>query len=217
VQTPNLHYNGVSYYNSGFLTTFAAAFPGAYLTYGLTFDVTGVFTYYCTVHPEMKAKVHVRRAGTEYPHSQSYYNRIIRNTTDAIMDRGAELLDTASDKATSHHGIVGDSAGDASLMRFFPTVAHIEVGDTITFTNRDMMEPHTVTFGALPTGFNDFFPIGNPTNFTGVGPRSSGFIGMNPGWNGDTFTVTFTTTGKFTFYCDLHDYLGMVMTVDVEA
>lgn len=206
-------YDGKSYFNSGLMSSFPALHLA--LTYSLTFGVTGDFTYHCLVHPSMIAIIHVRPAGTPYPFSQQDYNRQIEGQTNTILSDGRKLADLAEDTSNNHHVTVGIGDGLASLMRFFPQHIVIHVGDTITFTNRDPMEPHTVSFGTFPPNFNNFFPLGNPGAFDGSAPLNSGFIGANPAWFGTTFKVTFVKAGTYAFRCDLHDFLGMVATIVV--
>lgn len=217
--TPNHVYDGVSYYNSGLMSNFPGLpVPGG-TSYTLTFGVTGDFTYYCLVHPSMIAIVHVRPAGTPYPFSQQDYNQQINSGNQTILNDGQKLADRAEEQSNSHNVTVGIGDGLASLMRFFPHNIVIHVGDTVTFTNRDVMEPHTVSFavnGTFPPGTNDFPPFGNPGAFDGSTDLNSGFIGANPAWFGTTFKVTFVKAGTYAFFCDLHDYLGMAATIVVK-
>lgn len=210
-------YDGTSYFNSGLMSNFPGLpVPGGQ-TYKLTFGVTGDFTYYCLVHPSMIAIIHVRPVGTPYPFSQQDYDRQINSGDKTILNDGQKLADRAQDHSNSHNVTLGIGDGLVGLMRFFPQRIVIHVGDTVTFTNRDIMEPHTVTFGTFPPNFNDFFPVGNPKAFDGSAPLNSGFIGANPAWFGTTYKVTFTKAGTYAFRCDLHDYLGMVATIVVQS
>jgi plastocyanin len=211
-------YDGKSYFNSGLMSAFPGI--GAPTSYTLTFGVTGDFTYYCLVHPSMIAIIHVRPAGTPYPFSQKDYDRQINKGNQTILKDGRKLADIAQDQSNSHNVTVGIGDGLVSLMRFFPQRIVIHVKDTITFTNRDVMEPHTVSFavnGTFPPGTNDFPPFGNPGAFDGSTDLNSGFIGANsPPWFGTTFKVTFVKAGTYAFFCDLHDFLGMVATIIVK-
>ena len=213
-------YDGVSYFNSGLMSNFPGL--GAATSYKLTFGVTGDFTYYCLVHPSMIAIVHVRPVGTPYPFSQKDYNRQINKGNQSILKDGRKLADIAQDESNNHNVTVGIGDGLASLVRFYPQNIVIHVGDTITFTNRDVMEPHTVsfsvggTFPPTPPG-TDFVPFGNNTAFDGSADLNSGFIGANPTWFGTTYKVTFVKAGTYAFFCDLHEYLGMVATIVVKA
>jgi plastocyanin len=207
-------YDGKHYFNSGVMTLFpsASGFPHAAKTYALTFAVPGDFTYYCLVHPSMIAVVHVRPAGTPYPFSQEEYNNRIQERSQAILHDGQKLAHIAKGSSSNHNVIDGIGDGLASVMRFFPQRIVIHVGDTVTFTNRDVMEPHTVTFGPPPK--NDAARYGNPSAFNGQ-PLNSGFIGPFPGTFGPSYTVKFVKAGTYPFYCALHDYLGMDITIVV--
>src|SRR5450631_440067 len=158
------YYDGKSYFNSGLLSS--SSVLHAATRYSLTFNVAGNFTYYCLVHTPMKGLIHVRPAGTRYPFSQQDYNQQIKKATDGILQNGYELAQSAGQLASSHFIMDGVSKGSAMVMRFFPQRAVIHVGDTILFVNNDMIEPHTVTFGAGRA--NDFVPYGNPAAFDGT-------------------------------------------------
>jgi len=215
-------YDGVSYFNSGIMSSFPfVPPPPGGKTYKLTFGVTGDFIYHCLVHPSMIAIIHVRPAGTPYPFSQEDYNDQISSANQDILNDGRKLADIAEDHSNSHNVTVGIGDGLVSVMRFFPHDIVIHVGDTVKFTNRDTMEPHTVsfsvggTFPPTPPG-TDFLPFGNPGAFNGSTDLNSGFIGANPAWFGTTFKVKFVKAGTYAFFCDLHDYLGMLATIVVK-
>lgn len=206
-------YDGMSYYNSGLMSNF----PGLPVSqsYSLTFGVTGDFTYYCLVHPGMTAVIHVRLAGTSYPFAQEDYNEQIQSGVHTLLREGYKLADQAEDSSNNHHVTVGIGNGLVDVMRYFPQHIVIDVGDTITFVNRDM-EPHTVTYGPVPAS-GDFAPYGDPSAFDGSSPLNSGFLGPIPGWFGTTYQVTFVKAGTYAFRCDLHDYLGMTATIVVKS
>jgi plastocyanin len=206
-------YDGKSFFNSGLMSSF----PGLGLarTYKLTFGVTGDFTYHCLVHPSMIAIIHVRPSGTPYPFSQRDYDRQISKGDKFILKDGQKLVDRARDHSNSRNVTLGIGDGLVSLMRFYPQRIVIHVGDTVTFTNRDPMEPHTVSFGTFPPTFNNFFPLGNPKAFDGSAPLNSGFIAVDSPF-GTTYKVTFIKAGTYAFRCDLHDFLGMLATIIVK-
>ena len=212
-------YNGKDYFNSGLMSNFPALHLA--LTYSLTFTVPGDFTYHCLVHPSMIGIIHVQPAGTPYPFSQKDYDRQIDKGDNIILRDGHKLAGIAQDQSNNHNVTVGIGDGLVGVMRFFPQNIVIHVKDTITFTNRDSMNPHTVsfstggTFPPTPPG-TDFVPFGNPKAFDGSSDLNSGFIGTNPAWFGTTFKVTFVKAGTYAFFCDLHDFLGMVATITVK-
>jgi plastocyanin len=210
-------YDGVSYFNSGIMSNFPFPPPGVPggTTYKLTFGVAGDFTYHCLVHPSMIAIVHVRPAGTPYPFTQQDYNDQINSANQIILNDGRKLADIARDHSSSLNVTLGTGDAMVSVVRFFPQVIVIHVGDTVKFTNRDPMEPHTVSFGTFPPGFNNFNPLGDPTKFDGSAPLNSGFIVVGSPF-GTTYQVKFVKVGTFAFRCDLHDFLGMLLTVIVK-
>jgi plastocyanin len=203
-------YDGHSYYNSGIMANVSNTGFKAVGHYTLKFQRTGNFTYYCIVHGKgMKGTVHVRAAGTDYPFTQSQYDRQSKKEERRIVRDGERQWEAAGDQASNHKVIAGTDNETAMLMRFVHHEIFVHVGDKVTFKNAGMGAPHTVTFGHEPA--NIFAPVGNPKNFRG-GNLSSGL--MEPG---ATFTVTFNKVGEFDYICALHDYMGMVGEVEVRG
>lgn len=201
-------YDGTSYYNSGVMSNVPNSGFKETGHYTLTFPNTGEFTYYCLVHGmAMKGMVHVRSAGTDYPYSQSQYDRQAKKQERKILRDGYKSWDAARDQANNHTVIAGTDNGTSMVMRFVHQEISIKVGESVTFVNNGMGAPHTVTFGKEPA--NIFAPLGDPAHYTG-GDLSSGL--MPPGSH---FTVTFHSAGEFKYICALHDFMGMVGTVEV--
>jgi plastocyanin len=71
---------------------------------------------------------------------------------------------------------------------FQPANLQVKVGTTVTWTNNDTA-PHTVTFRDNSL-------------------KSSGILR-----HGDRYSYTFSTTGTFAYYCDLHRYMTAQVTV----
>ncbi len=156
----------------------------------------------------MMGQVHVRPAGTPYPHSQRYY------TVQAAKGRAAMIRDLERlrsgvvSAANAHHIFVGASDDMGFVMAFMRKHVTVHVGQSVTFDlgRNSVPVPHTVTFGPEPA--NPFPPVGDPTHYSG-GTLSSGVI------VGGTFRVTFTKAGTYPYVCLLHDHMGMVGTVTV--
>lgn len=74
---------------------------------------------------------------------------------------------------------------------FAPNPLNIDSGDTVVWTNKDL-QPHTVTSGsdAQPDGKFDSSPGFNPLILSQA-----------------TFSHTFETVGKFSYYCALHPHM----------
>lgn len=205
-------YNPSQYYNSGLLTTGSSPLPGltTYDSYTLKFKHDGNFTYYCVVHGKMMTgTVHVRPDGTAYPFTQAQYNKQATTQAAALVKDGQRLLSRTQKKSDAHHVFAGAQDNKVMVMRFLRGTVHIPVGSKVSFINDNMIVPHTVTFGPVPTGPSALAPSGDPTNYTG-GALSSGIL--EPG---KTFTVTFKKAGTFPYICLLHDEMGMVGTVKV--
>jgi plastocyanin len=202
-------YDGVSYYNSGVMTTLpeASGFGFAARTYKLTFPSAGDFTYYCLVHPGMVGQIHVQPAGTPYPHTQAWYNRQNGIERDTFFAQGQQLANQAEHATNNHLVYVGVGNMDVDYMRFIHQTVTIHVNQSVSFSNQSM-GPHTVTFGEEQP--NITVPYGDPTHYDGSYPLNSGFmLGPAP------FTVTFIKPGVYPYFCGLHDYLGMTGTVIV--
>lgn len=201
-------YDGHSYYNSGVLTNVSTSGLPFVGSYSLAFPAVGDYIYYCLVHgAAMKGTVHVAQAGEQYPYSQAEYNRQAKAQARDILKDGRDLWHATADLADSNHVYTGADDGTAMLMRFIRPTVRVHVGDTVTFINNGMGEPHTVTFGTEPADV--FAPLGTPTAYAG-GQLNSGLLPP-----GSSFAVTFTVAGTFGYICGLHDYLGMVGTVVV--
>jgi plastocyanin len=91
--------------------------------------------------------------------------------------------------------ILPDVPADKS---FSPNVINIKIGDTVTWTNYDVI-PHTVTAGTGPSDPNKGkeFDSGLST----------------PVMPGKTFSHRFTRAGEFPYFCQLHPAMGGTVTV----
>ena len=101
---------------------------------------------------------------------------------------------------------------DASTLSTGPV--DVAVGTTVTWTNQSNNEPHDVVFppaGQTPPATLSPFspPSGGPT-YDGTTLVNSGV--MMPG---QSFQLTFTRAGTYTYYCLFHDDDGMVATIAV--
>jgi plastocyanin len=204
-------YDGTSYFNSGLLSDIPVPGFSTARSYSLTFGVPGDFVYHCLVHPSMLGIIHVRPVGALYPYSQKDYDKQIRAGTQTVLHDGQKLADFAENHSNNHNVILGIGDTQTSVVRFFPSHITIHVGDTITFTSQDAGNPHTVTFGPEPPPQDVNAPYGDPTNFNGQYPLSSGIL-----FFGQSFKVTFKKAGTFPFRCLFHDYLGMTAIITVK-
>jgi plastocyanin len=109
---------------------------------------------------------------------------------------------------------------NASVMRDIPRNVHIDVGDTVVWTDNTSNEPHGVTFLAgqpLPP-IPDWYmsaPTGNGIRYDGSTYFNSGLLYMADAGRGQSVTLTFTKAGTFP-YVDVGDFvLGTQGTVIV--
>jgi plastocyanin len=218
-------YDGTGYVNSGRIL------PGG--TYTLTFTKAGTFPYVCLFHPGMVGTVIVHAAGTPYPITAAQYLEAatVQSQSDLITAANA-MLNTPvpaprqnSDGSTSYGDVTGVSVGQSHVMRFLPSVLTIHVGDSVTWTNQDMMAPHTVTFA--PDGKYPEFPSQTAvtptsnTTYDGTTFTNSGLIFASgaptfPGIPATTsYTLKFTKAGVYVYHCLLHDENGMIGKIRV--
>jgi len=205
-------YGGSGYRNSGLMPAIAPS-------YHLTFTAAGNFPFVCLVHTNMSGEVHVRAAGTAYPHEQRFYDQQAQVQGKQLLASGIQLLGLANAENTRTQVTVGTGAlnGTSSVaaMRFGPERRVVHAGDTVEWVNRDPETPHTITFGTEPPGA----PLGAfpPSGLDGPGHATisstdqdvnSGFIGATDPF-GTTFSARFTAPGTYHYICALHDDLGM--------
>ena len=218
-------YSGSDFFSSGLLLKSG--------TYTLGFGAAGDFDYVCLVHAEMKGTVHVSKAGTPYPKTQSQYDQQARVQALGLLGIGlfvgsqglSDALKGGRSAVTAGIGrLLPGVEASLAVVRFEPGQRVVHVNDTVTFTNLDPEFPHTVTFGDEPTGpggqLQSFFPSGaidSPGHATLGAPGqsvNSGFLGAGVPF-GTTFQVKFSNPGTYTYICALHDDLGMKGTIQV--
>jgi plastocyanin len=193
----------------------------------------------------MTGVVHVLASNQPLPHTQQFYDRQaslngFESLADLTEDKNLHLkfngLDDPNGVAAGTGEVTATAGGSntLSLVRFIhdPTVIH--AGQTVEWDNQDPVLPHTITFGAEPTG-DPFPPSANVTvdkdgarHAVIVSPSDnvhSGFIVASPQDRtglpqsplGVTrFRITFPQAGTFPYICALHDELGMKGTVIVK-
>lgn len=107
----------------------------------------------------------------------------------------------------------GDGETGYAVNLFLPSDLYLREGDTVTWDFK-WDEPHSVTFGEI-TG-NPEEPS-NPgaavVDYDGTGFVNSGLLGATPA--GTNFSMKFTKTGNFDYYCFLHPF--MTGTVHVQG
>jgi plastocyanin len=225
--------------------------------YSLKFTTEGSFDYVCAVHAlVMKAKINVQAAGSPLPKDAAGYDAQAQDEMAKLVAEGVAAKSTAEGAAPvatpsasggSTWGVAAGVGGQsqARVMRFIPQELTVKAGDTVSWTNMTVGEPHTVTFlgGTEPPedtlvepqasgmpkliqSYDSLLPAGGDS-FDGTGYHNSGFIGMPPevssalGLLPGSYDLTFTTAGEYPYYCILHaggpdDETGMIGKIIVQ-
>jgi plastocyanin len=222
-------YDGTGYHNSGT--------PGqGPFSYTLTFTKPGRYTYECTIHSGMRGVVIVKDKPTETPAAALKRGRDEQAAT--LAAGAARLAKLTSERRgdTVVLPLVGSKEQRYSVLRFGHEPLVIRRGTTVTWEMRDPFEIHTVTFasGAKPPQFVVVEPqqsgppkvLLNPTALTpttatrydGTGYVNSGmlFPPGNPGHQPTSFSLTFTTPGRFEYWCLVHADVGQRAMIIVQ-
>jgi plastocyanin len=149
-------------------------------TYKLKFPKTGTFTYYCTIHPGMKAKVKVVSKKTDIPSSADDKAAVAAQVAATIK----ELKRNNARKAPA--GNVVDAGRDTlntSLLHFFPDTKAVPVGSTVEFRMTPKTnEVHTVTFGSAAVlgkgGYNEKLTEALLSPLPGTGQNGPPVLGL---------------------------------------
>src|ERR1700674_3872448 len=142
----------------------------------------GSYNFHCSLHQFMKGVINVTRGALP---STNADNQTLGNAQAAADLARLTSLDnsTARDAAgKSGEAVagVGTKAGD--LTTFYPSAITVRAGQPLHFTDIDLQDPHTVTFGPVlgnpqnPT--TGVFPSGpgNPNAFNGTSALNSGYL-----------------------------------------
>ncbi|MDE2483540.1 MAG: hypothetical protein KGN02_15295 [bacterium] len=214
-------YDGSTYVSSGFITNGKS--------YAVTFTKPGTYAYYCIVHlPEMAGTIVVLPSTAPLPQSAAAAQAAGAADQQSDLDAGAASFSLFPYAVGGTHlaagispGLPGSKPSQATVMRFLDdttatSTITIPLGTTVTWTNEANNAPHTVTFPALgqqpPAGPPDQVPPAGGSTYDGSALANSGV--MPPG---KSYTLTFTKTGTYTYYCLFHDGpTGMIGTVVVQ-
>ncbi len=203
------------------------------------FTKTGSFTYYCSVHAGMKAKVNVVGRRSSAPSAKAHAAAIAKQTKAAV----ATAKELEKRKAPSV-GVTVGVAGSGGIERFAfsPDKLTVKVGDTVTFTMGsksydvhsastgpgDAMKEPKSYMGQLAAKFEG-------TEFPGQAiypsdPPAAGVATLTPTFHGNGFwssglmdrssasplptsgSVKFGAPGSYTFICLIHPFMKATVT-----
>ncbi len=218
---------GTGYHNSGMPQDNPALW--AQHSYTLTFTKPGTYDYVCVVHgPGMGGTVEVKDRVSGAPTSAAAQGA---REQAALLRAGTAAL--AAWKPTTGSTVaapmVGNIASGYSLLRFSRLPLIVTRGETVTWTMQDPFEIHTVTFtsGQKPPDFVlvQPQPKGPPRlmltpkavavtpqqTYDGKGYVNSGllFSTSTPGNVRRSYSLTFTTPGRYEYWCIVHVPEGM--------
>src|SRR4051812_24938672 len=114
--------------------------------FALRFRRAGTFTYYCVVHPGMKARVRVLAAGK--PVASPVAQLAIAQRQLATDVLAARMIDTRPSPAGASIQ-VGRTTRSIALYKMYPKTRTVTANQPVTFTMAGQFrsEVHTVTFG----------------------------------------------------------------------
>jgi plastocyanin len=202
------------------------------------FTKAGTFTYYCDVHPGMKATVQVKAKSKSIPSAKAHAKRI-KDQTDAALTTAKKLTKATAPANTVDLGVAGK--GGVELFAMVPAQQTVAVGTTLTFQmSQGTFETHTATFG--PGSIEDpstfigkiaksfegatidnagVYPSEQPGTPNALTPTTHG-IGF---WNSGALDrsaatplppaaqLTFAAPGTYTFHCLIHPFMKGTVTV----
>lgn len=203
-------------------------------------DAAGTtYEYFCMFHREMLGFITVLPRGSPLPYTQLQNQARAQRAMAADLARGSRALrkaehDTEDGQVTAGLGVAStQGAGADIILRFAPATITINVGQSVTWTNRDLNDAHTVTFGAEipgpPGAPPGVLPYGGTVISSPTDQVNSGFLISQefidyfnasslfpPGFVVTRqVTFTFTKAGTYHYICALHDNFGMTGTVIV--
>jgi plastocyanin len=224
---------GKSY--DGSAVTGTGAPLGAAKPYKLKFPKTGTFTYYCVIHPGMKAKVKVVPKGKRIPSVKAD-----AKTAAKLLAKQVKVARKTAKLKTPANTVVGGNDKNLVVqLRFFPKTLHVATGGTVTFKVTSKPEAHTFSFGPqkfLEDTANAFVaPVNGALQFNplvafpseappavpsydgtahGNGFISTGVLDGDPASpQPTTAKITFTKAGSYGFICLIHPFMHGTVVV----
>jgi plastocyanin len=197
----------------------------------------GKYRFQCMLHQFMHGSITVKSGALPRTNDQ---NKALAAAQIAADTNRATALDARLTRQASHaddEAVAGASERVVEIVKFWPKSITVHVGDKLTFTDRDLHEPHTVSFGPIAGNPRDLtfgvFPSGpgNPKAYDGTSALNSGYLlhqSQYDYWNlkvspvsavvpTTEFSVTFTTPTAalkpINFYCAIHGQLNPDGTV----
>jgi plastocyanin len=217
------------------------------LTFSLVMDVEpGTYAYFCDLHPGMLGTVTVLDDATPIPSPAEALAAAAAELETQRQARRAAMMTSMQPPTFGEDGALQVSAGlqigAAHVFDFFPSVAVIEAGQSVTWTVPDnSREPHFVAWPPLVPGSEfeivpqeagppiialgeNFYPSVASGSEIGVGDSfnsgallpGQGFTSQSftgEGLAGQSYTLTFTEPGVYNYVCFIHPGMQGVVVV----
>lgn len=211
-------FDGSESFNSGLLGK-DAHFP-------ITFAETGIYNFYCLLHPGMEIDVTVVAEGMFIPPMGGNSPAVTNTIEEALAIGEAASADALADVKAENAGqsdklvVTGPEipykGASIDVMRFLEPEVNIATGSTVTWRNETNV-PHTVTFfnGPPPEDFSPFVPI-TPGPVYDETKFYNAMISAAPPFGGITeVSLTFNEAGTYSYVCVLHADQGMAGVINV--
>jgi plastocyanin len=202
------------------------------------FTKAGTYTYYCDLHPGMKASVTVAKKGATVPTAKQDA-AATKKQADATVKAAKDLDKTDPGANTVDLGVA--AKGGVEYFGMVPAALTVAKGTTVKFQmTKGSYEAHTATFGPGNIEDPSSYLGGIAASFEspsidpkGVYPSDVGAapISLSPTTHGNGFfntgvldadsksplpgsaSVKFDTAGTYTYYCLIHPFMRGTVTV----
>ena len=213
-------YSGKGFWNSGVIMPVPLppeAGPKT-TTVKLGTDIApGKYTVTCLLHPNMEHGMSVVGSDAERQSPAQVAATADKELGDLKAQATSLAIPTAGPTANGADVSSGWSNKLVAVNRFHPQTVTVKVGQTVTWRVDSDWMPHTVSFQPpfqSPAEPNALKPSGVKSGGKFAGGEShSGIFGPPPDGLVNTFALTFTKAGKYSYGCLLHP--GMGGTVEV--
>jgi|FaiFalDrversion2_1042247.scaffolds.fasta_scaffold00488_5 plastocyanin len=224
-------YDGQGYRNSGVPPEDPRIWASLRYRYRLRFTKPGTYVYTCIVHgPAMSGTVRVHPRGThlsEDPGAALQRGRREQQATIAAGKRALARLGPTLSGKTVRISLLGDAQRGYSLMRYTREPLVVRRGTTVVWEMRDPFEIHTVTFVGsekvppfvVPQPQASGPPrlllnpkVAAPTShkeYAGSDYANSGILAPVGAPGPHTYSLRFTRSGTYTYWCPIHAAVGM--------
>jgi plastocyanin len=160
------------------------------VTWSKTFSAPGTYTYFCTLHPEMRGTVVV--ATPDDPAPAVVTGGGSNNARATSTGGGGAVGSAASGSSAGGATAAGSATVTMANNQFSPVSVEVGLGGVVVWTNTDTI-PHTVTADDASFDSDIMLP-------------------------GDTFSHRFETAGTVSYRCTLHTGMtGQVVVSELPA